>query len=129
MSLQRIFESARKFGVPVIVTDPAGRDPLVVLPLEQFEALSESGPSEAKPAVRIPVSTPRRAEVSKPSVSKEIRHVEEILAERAAEMAQPRVDEVVSALESGAAPQGAGTSEISLEERFYLEPVDDEVGG
>ncbi len=40
MSLQRVLETARKMGVPVIVTDSAGLDPIVILPLEQFEAMS-----------------------------------------------------------------------------------------
>ena len=48
MSWQRIFETARKQGIPVIVTDGAGRDPLVILPLDQFEALTESTVKEPK---------------------------------------------------------------------------------
>ena len=40
MSLQRVFESARKLGLPVVVTDPSGREPFVLLPLDQFEALT-----------------------------------------------------------------------------------------
>ena len=40
MSLQRVLETARKMGVPVIVTDSAGLDPIVILPLEQFEAMA-----------------------------------------------------------------------------------------
>jgi nicotinamidase-related amidase len=34
MSLQRIIELARRQGMPVILTDVAGREPMVVLPLE-----------------------------------------------------------------------------------------------
>lgn len=47
MSLQRVFESARKLGLPVVVTDPSGREPFVLLPLDQFEALT--GETERMP--------------------------------------------------------------------------------
>jgi PHD/YefM family antitoxin component YafN of YafNO toxin-antitoxin module len=41
MSLQRVIDIARKNGMPVVVTDPAGHYPMVVLSLEQFEAMAE----------------------------------------------------------------------------------------
>ncbi|MFH1621360.1 MAG: hypothetical protein ABIB04_04745 [Patescibacteria group bacterium] len=44
MSIQQVFESARRLGLPVIVTDLGARDPMVVLPLEQFEALASESP-------------------------------------------------------------------------------------
>jgi len=63
MSLQNVFESARKMGVPVIVTDPSGREPMVVLPLEQFEAMN--GEEKA----RIPQNKPQFASpVFEPSI-------------------------------------------------------------
>ena len=40
MSWQRILELAREQGMPVIVTDLAGRDSMVVMPLERFEQLT-----------------------------------------------------------------------------------------
>ncbi len=40
MSLQRIFNVARKLGTPIIMTDAAGLEPLVILPLDQFEAMA-----------------------------------------------------------------------------------------
>jgi nicotinamidase-related amidase len=39
MSLQRIIELARRQGMPVILTDVAGREPMVVLPLEAYEKM------------------------------------------------------------------------------------------
>ena len=55
MSIQRVFESARKLGVPVIMTDPAGREPLVVLSLEQFEAMAGEGHGQSSaPVTRMP---------------------------------------------------------------------------
>ena len=39
MSWQRIIEVARKQGMPVIVTDVAGREPMVLMPLNGYERL------------------------------------------------------------------------------------------
>lgn len=102
MSLQRVFESARKMGVPVIITDPGGRDPLVVLPLEQFEAMAgETKSSASHPSVRpSPVQKSEEIHVNAiPGLSKE---------------AQESFDALVME-----------NPEIPLEERFYLETVDD----
>jgi hypothetical protein len=120
MSLQRIFESARKLGVPVIMTDPAGREPLVILPLEQFEAMAGVAVGQT------PKPTPKPA--PKPvQKSKEELRVEEILAAQAAEVSEARMEEVATDLaEQGV--QSTETPEITLEERFYLEPTDDELG-
>ena len=98
MSLQRVFETARKMGFPVIVTDVAGREPFVILPLEQFEGLIDDG-SAPKPSI---------------SSESEIRTVQPLPAQPEAQM---RIETIAS--------QPAGESEIPLEERFYLEPVTD----
>jgi hypothetical protein len=118
MSLQRVFESARKLGVPVIMTDPGGREPMVIMTLEQFEALA----GEGAPA-------PEAGSVSKPAPqkSKEELRVERILAEQAVETNKSRMAEVMIDLAS-LPSSNAENPEISLEERFYLEPVDDETG-
>ncbi len=106
MSWQRIFETARKQGIPVIVTDGLGRDPLVILPLEQFEALTESNAKEPvleplpEPPYQVPSKTPSRPE---PVIQDQdpVQHVDE--------------KKLVSELMPG----------LSTEERFYLEPVED----
>lgn len=118
MSLQRVFESARKLGVPVIVTDPGGREPMVVMPLEQFEAMA--GESTSAPVVKSG-SAPTTQK------SKEELRVEQILADQASHVAQDRMEEVAGefTVASSGTPENP---EISLEERFYLEPVDDEAG-
>ena len=41
MSWQRIVELARRQKMPVIITDAAGLEPRVLLPLEKYEHLSE----------------------------------------------------------------------------------------
>lgn len=96
MSLQRVFESARKMGVPVIVTDPAGRDPMVVLPLEQFEAMAG--------AVDVRQDIPKKDFVDF-SQSKGKKEQEET----AKDVRLP-------------------VEEIPLEDRFYIEPLDEQAG-
>ena len=72
MSFQRIFDMVRRQGMPMVVTDDTGKEPVVVLPFEVYEALMEGG------EVKKPVKAP-----------------------------EPEV-------------------EISLEERFYVEPLEDQ---
>lgn len=105
MSLQRVFESARKMGVPVIVTDPSGRDPMVVLPLEQFEALNQTDEMpKVRPSAPVPAAEPVR-------IAEKPRNIQKM-------QEMPLPSEMSFS-------QGPGP-EISLEERFYLEPSDDD---
>ena len=56
MSLQRVIEVGRKQGIPVIVTDIAGREPMVLLPLDSYERLLNA-PSES-PAILVDAGQP-----------------------------------------------------------------------
>ncbi len=107
MSWQRILETARRRGLPLIVTDPAGREPVVILSLQEYERLSEErGPvAPAVPPADIPVRIERREPTVVPTPTP-----------------APSVPSVRSTVEPPSAPM---TGEISLEERFYLEPVED----
>jgi hypothetical protein len=121
MSLQRIFESARRLGVPVIVTDPSGREPMVVLPLEQFEAMATAG--EAAP--RAPSLKEEKPEVSyipsaQSQTSEAVRIQEKPLNREENVLAKEEMPNISADL--------AGMEEIPLEERFYLEPVEEEQG-
>ncbi len=106
MSLQRIFESARKLGLPVIVTDPAGREPMVVLPLEQFEAMAGAGEMREIPVE--PVAPPQKTPI-----------VEELATFDA-------ISPTVEAEAFSSVLDTVHPSEISLEEGFYLERADDQ---
>lgn len=110
MSFQRVIETARKTGVPVIMTDVAGREPMVILSLEQFEAMAGDSNRET--------ATPRR-EAKKEKVTID-QDVERALAELAAEKAEARLNEVAADVSAGNAEES-----LSIEERFYLEPVED----
>jgi hypothetical protein len=88
MSFQRIFEMVRRQGMPLVVTDEAGKEPVVVLPLEVYEALVEGG--ESRPAPASPTMTPIQTPESSPRM------------------------------------QPVTKDEISLEERFYVEALEDQ---
>ncbi|MBU1032394.1 MAG: hypothetical protein ABII13_01730 [Patescibacteria group bacterium] len=40
MSLKHVLRTARRNGLPVIITDDEGREPMVILSLDQFESMS-----------------------------------------------------------------------------------------
>lgn len=111
MSFQRVIETARKTGVPVIMTDVAGREPMVILSLEQFEAMAGDSARESAAAPRKEV---------KKEKSELDRDVERALAELAAEKAEARLNEVAADVAAGNVEEA-----LSIEERFYLEPVED----
>ena len=101
MSFQRIFETARRLGSPLVVTDPAGREPMVVMTLEAFERMGDGLPVENR---KTPIT-------SKPTMPVQ----DEVRVEPVAQ-----VNEMV--IEVMGEPEKAEVSEISMEERFFLEP-------
>lgn len=112
MSFQRVIETARRTGVPVIMTDVAGREPMVILSLEQFEAMAGDGARE-------PVVRRSQAPAGRP-VQKD---VDAALADIAEEQTHVRTDRSADAVKQEvAADDLAG---LAIEERFYLEPVED----
>ena len=105
--MQRILETARKMGLPVIVTDIAGREPMVVMPLEQFEAMAGTGAGEI---------------VSEPIKTTPPRYEEPIVDDFSPK--QGKKEDVTRPITSTPEPD-----DLSLEERFYIEPLADEEGG
>ncbi len=108
MSWQRILESARRLGAPVIVTDIAGREPMVILPFEQYDRLLDGSQPSVRPAVS---STARKETVIPIKV--------ELKAENIVTEELPNLSSI-----SSAPTQEAG--DLTLEERFYLEPVEED---
>jgi len=115
MSLQRIIESARKLGVPVIMTDPAGREPLVIVSLEQFEAMA---------------GTSQEVLQDKPAEAARYSNFD-------ADTAFPEPNLVTQSIEPQDMPQDVYLEDMppaqapkpmTDEERFYLEPLDDQNG-
>lgn len=115
MSFQRIFEMAKRQGMPLVITDGQGRDPLIVLPLDMYEALADGrgidashqtleGDEEKEPII-IPVKdeSMREPEASRSAVSS---------LERLVDMPKPSSETDLFA-------------ELSMEERFYVESLED----
>lgn len=98
----------------MIITDVAGREPMVIVPLEQFEALAGEGghvapeEAEARPEPHSEPIPESRGEVQSRSIS----HPSKI------------ADVLVQ--QNGVGGQHENVpSEMSVEEGFYLEPIDD----
>jgi len=117
MSFQRILETARRMNSPLIVTDPAGREPMVIMTLQAYERLGEGE--------LVVHQKPKSSEVR--SVSQESPLVEtipikEVMVEKA-ESSQVLQEIAIQTMES---TENSKDSEISMEDRFYLEPMDPE---
>lgn len=108
--------------MPVIITDNSGLDPMVILPLEQFEALI-GGEKVAQGGSTSNVLRPT-IELD-PEPSTQDAGLDQAIAEMTAERLKSRVEEAAVQLED-LAKQAQENPEISLEERFYLEPLEDE---
>lgn len=101
MSFQRMLEMARRHGMPLVVTDPNGKEPMVVLPLEVYEALVEG------------TSTPSSANMGK---HRQVSSTEPVVVpvRDGSVQAQPKPKNEPELL-----------AELSLEERFYIEPLEE----
>jgi hypothetical protein len=78
MSFQRIFELVRRQGMPLVVTDEAGKQPLVVLPFDMYEALMEGDGHASRDTrhatpTKEPVPVPRMEQLAKEEISLEER--------------------------------------------------------
>lgn len=108
MSWQRVIETARKIGMPIIITDVVGRDPMVILPLEQFEAMAGD---TAQP-------------IPEPAPGSKITH--EPTSTRGEEQDQHLIPPSSGFMRDLAPlPDNLSNTEIPLEEGFYLEPIED----
>lgn len=113
MSLQRVLDFARRQTLPVVVTDVAGREPLVVLPLEVYEKLVEA---------HFPPSASSANDVARPHAPASSDTL------RVRQRDQDRVSALHQSLEAvSAAPTGPPTHQstpspsLSLEERFVFQ--------
>ena len=136
MSMQRILETSRKLGLPVIVTDIAGREPMVVLPLEQFEAMAGAGGEGSD--VAVPAARQPAAELGENKVDMSYRADG---TNRPYTGAQPLAADATYEAALGVlerhAEQNTQNSqkkdekveeELPIEDRFYIEPLDDVAG-
>ena len=125
MSWQRILESARKNGFPVIVTDIAGREPMVVMPFDTFEEMNEVYQSSLDSWEEERGEEFEYSDIE--SGSDET--IESSIPAYGAEATQEgSVSEEPSKSSMREKPEGNmnEVSHLPMEERFYLEPVDDQ---
>lgn len=109
MSWQRILETARRNGFPIIVTDVAGREPMVVMPLDTYEALTSQGENGLE-------DFGYQSYPEEPGFRTEEEPILNELEEDTREKAEPTF--VEAQVESG--------DGLALEDRFFLEPVEDQ---
>jgi hypothetical protein len=117
MSFQRILETARRMGSPLIVTDAAGREPMVIMSLQTYERLGEGNSQVTGRKSQSP-----KSESVEPTIT-EFASMPAPQAPVKPESAPVLQEIAIQVMES---PEMAQDSEISMEERFYLEPMDEE---
>jgi hypothetical protein len=130
MSWQKIFNTARRFGTPVIVTDQAGTDPMVILPFDIYEGLisENGGPNSYSVKPKNKKSLDRMAEPDA-SVESILEIPYEDIENQKNGLTEP-INDIKTIKKTNDLPDRAPDSlegDISLEERFYFEPMEDEI--
>ena len=112
MGLNHILDTARKLGIPVVITNDRGESPQVVMPFEDFASMVGVGAGMAGGRPRMTASAPEA-------------HQDEI-AQALADLTMERIEEQGESPESGLETEGpAGEDDRFLEDNFYFEPVED----
>ena len=104
MSLSQVLKQAKKYGFPVVITNDEGEDSYVLLPFDQFDALMDGT---------------RASEPSLPRV------IEDVIEDEFEAQRSSKIDAVAESLENTVS-FADNSAELSTEEKFYLEPIDDE---
>lgn len=112
MNLSPILDTARKLGIPVVITNERGESPQVVMPFEDFASMvGVSMAAKPKNHPRIVPDSVQEDEVS------------EVLADLAIEDIERRFQEELAAAQE---PEpGEQQPEGLLEDQFTFEPVDE----
>ncbi|MCR4278734.1 MAG: hypothetical protein NUV81_02400 [bacterium] len=151
MSWTRILNTARRNGIPLIVTDSNGDEPMVVLPLEQFEAMSSMGSEmnqqekKVQPAksglhrVDLPIQNDRNLDEQSAVTSERIlesnsSHLDggHVAFE---EIPFGKIDnsfgdqDQIRSVDFSINTQENADLDAPLEEQFFLEPLEDEENG
>jgi hypothetical protein len=110
MSLPHILETARKLGIPVIITNDRGESPQVVMPFEDFASM-----------VGVTTSAMKR-----PRMSSKDEEEDDEIAQALADLAK---EEMERGAREAAIPGDEPPIEKDdrfIEENFYFEPLEDE---
>jgi hypothetical protein len=132
MSLKNVLDTARRLGIPVVITDETGEAAQVVMPFEDFAAMvGATSPAPRKP--RVTRSREQDEEIAQALAELTLEHFNEQDAPMADEPRIPisvpeqRNDNIRPSEKRLQDELGMSvTPEDLLEDRFYLEPIDDE---
>jgi len=111
MSLNHILDTARKLGIPVVITNERGDSPQVVMPFEDFASMV---------GVSRPISS------GKPRITDEVEEERDEIAQALADLTMERFDEQASEpLSSLDVDAPEPPEERFLEDNFFFEPLED----
>lgn len=136
MSLSKILSTARKLGIPVVITNDRGDSPQVVMPFEDFAAMvtgSSFGHREDRRSEREELEAEIEAVKNRPRIVSETSEdwPEDTVNERQYDLSSDELEEldkiVVEEEKVGDSVEKASTDQtsVSLEDQFYFEPVQD----
>lgn len=120
MSFQRVMETARRLQLPLVVTDIAGREPMVVMPLAVYEGLLEAQGRKNTPEIHVPPPGPVEESIQTPSAQTVVQAPatpEEPIPASPPKMTPPSFEAVFTRSLATAAVENP----LSVEEYFYLE--------
>jgi hypothetical protein len=124
MQLNRILETAARLGIPVVITNDRGESPQVVMPFEDFAAMAGVQGAGSLDSARDRLrgqGTGDRTQTRRHEAEEEIAEtLANLTAERLAEEARE------TARHYHADKGSEATDRSFLEEKFYLEPLEDE---
>lgn len=119
MALQHVLDTARKLGIPIVITDEAGEAAQVVMPFDDFVAMV--GSSVPAGQLPVPVKRPR----IQPLDSRVVPERDEI-SEALADLRFEEITEQQEVPPLSHPPMDGDMDDGFLEEKFYLEPLDDQ---
>lgn len=122
MSLKNVLETARKLGIPVVVTDEAGEAAQVVMPFDDFAAMvGATTPVSRKPRLNTESASTR---VTRVPIKREEEEMNRIFADL--DRADAKGEKPLSIDDLNRLSESEPSDDPTAEEKFYLEPVDDE---
>lgn len=123
MPLTHVLETARRLGIPVIITDEEGEAAQVIMPFDDFAAMVGTATPTPKSASRPQTGRPRVTHATSPISEDD--EIARALAELQREAIEEKSIQSVAGLENELGDPEK-KAEGFLEETFYLEPLDDE---
>lgn len=129
MALQHVLDTARRLGIPVVITNEAGEESQVVMPFDDFAAMV--GATSPAPRTMTGAALRNRPRVSHMEERSSMAPIQDEIAEALAElhMEEMSMEVPMPSMERTETKKGgvsAPKEEGFPEDKFYLEPLDDE---